>query len=137
MRRRTLFRLSKKSPYCRPGLPRFPHPLPIQLAHIAQWFHAASDTTRLAILELLSQRERCVSEIAEFLGAPLSTVSFHLRELTESGLIYLRRDGPWRYYGIRGDTLEHMMAFVRVVGPAMHRGTCPLSCCQDEGLRTQ
>lgn len=130
MSRRALLRIAKKWPHCRTGLPHFPHALPFEMAHVAQWFHAASDITRLHILELLSQRERCVSEIQEILDAPQSSVSFHLRVLRDSGLVQEHRDGRRKYYGLRGETLEHMIAFTLIVGPGMHKGTCPLDCCQ-------
>jgi len=130
MSRRELLEVATKLPRCRPGLPHLPHPLPSEMAHVAQWFFAASDITRLFILELLSQRERCVTELYRILGAPQSSVSFHLKVLKASGLISEHRDGRWKYYGLRGDTLEHMIAFTRIVGPGAHRGTCPLSCCQ-------
>ena len=112
------------------GLPRPPHPLPMDMARVAQWFHAASDITRLAMLEFLSQRERCVSELREVLGVPQSSASFHLRILRESGLVSERREGRRRYYSLRGETLDYMMTFTRTVSPGQHRGTCPLSCCQ-------
>lgn len=130
MRRRTLFRIAQKAPGLRPGLPRLPHPLPIDSVRVAQWFHALSDTTRLAILEFLSQRERCVSELQQMLGAPQSSLSFHLKVLQTSGVIQAHRSGRWKYYGIRRETLHFLIAFIQVVMPGKHAGTCALSCCQ-------
>lgn len=104
------------------------------MAHVAQWFFAASHITRLYILELLSQRERCVTELHDILGTPQSSVSFHLKVLKASGLISEHRDGRRRHYGLRGGTLEHMIAFTQTVGPGAHQGTCPLTCCQSSGL---
>ena len=130
MRRRTLLRIAKKLPRCGPGLPHLPHALPLEMAHVAEWFFAASDITRLYILELLSQRERCVTELHEILGAPQSSVSFHLKVLKAAGLVGVHRDGRRKYYGLEGDTLKHMIAFALIVSPRGHAGTCALSCCQ-------
>ncbi|SRR6266566_3335736 len=130
MRRRTLLRIAKYLPRKRPGLPHLPHPLPIEMARVAQWFHAASDTTRLAILEFLSQRERCVSELHEVVGGPQSSISFHLKVLRDSGLVRERRDGRWKFYSLGGETLAEMIAFIQIVSPGKHVGTCPLSCCR-------
>jgi ArsR family transcriptional regulator len=130
MRRRRLLRIAQKILRNREGLPRGPHPLPIEMARVAQWFHAASDTTRLAILQFLSPRERCVNELQQVLDAPQSSISFHLRVLRESGLVRERREGRWKYYSLRGETLKDMMAFTQVVSPGKHAGTCALSCCQ-------
>lgn len=130
MRRRSLFLLATRLGRAGPGFRRTTHALCLERAHVAQWFHALSDTARLAILEFLSQRDRSVRELTEILGAPQSNVSFHLKVLKEAGVVSERRDGRWRYVSIRGETLEHMVAFIKTVGPGVHRGTCPLTCCQ-------
>jgi ArsR family transcriptional regulator len=130
MRRRRLLQIAKQVLPHREGLPRVPHPLPLEVARVAQWFHAASDTTRIGILEFLSHKERCVSELQEILDTPQSRVSFHLRVLRESGLVRERREGRWKYYSLRGETLDYMIAFAQVVSPGKHAGTCALSCCQ-------
>jgi ArsR family transcriptional regulator len=130
MRRSLLLRFTYRWPRERPGLPHLPHALDLQLARVAQWFHAASDTTRLAILEFLSQRDRAAGELTGLLGVPAPRVCFHLKVLTESGLIRRYRDGRRRFYSVRGETLDLMLAFMRTVLPGAHVGTCPLSCCQ-------
>src|SRR5256885_13687476 len=129
MHRRTLLRLSRKRVRKWP-LPRLPHALPSDLAHAAEWFYAASDTTRLGILELLAHRDRAAGELQEILDVCPSRVSFHLRVLKKSGLVREQRSGRWRFYGLRGETLESMVAFTRTVMPRKHVGICPLSCCQ-------
>ncbi len=130
MRRRTLFRISKTWPGLRPGLPRLPHALPIDTVRVAQWFHALSDTTRLAILEFLSFRARCVSELQQILDVPQSSVSFHLRVLKEAGLICEQRDGAWAYYSLKRETLDYVIAVIQRLMPGKHAGTCALSCCR-------
>jgi ArsR family transcriptional regulator len=63
-------------------------------------FHALSDETRLAILEMLRNGERCVCELQDELDAAQSRLSFHLRVLREAGLVTDRREGRWSYYSI-------------------------------------
>jgi|SRR5687768_18248230 len=130
MRRRRLFLLATRLGRAGPGFRRATHALSLDRAHVAQWFHALSDTTRLAILGFLAQRSRSVSELAGILDVPQSSVSFHLKVLREAGVVSERRDGRWRYFSTRGDTLVHVVAFIRTVSPEAHRGTCPLTCCQ-------
>ena len=100
------------------------------MAHVGQWYHAMSDLTRLAILQLLSQRERYVKEIQEILGDTQPVVSYHLKILREAGLVYEQRAGRYKYFGLRTDTLEYMSQFPQVIGPGKHVGTCPLACCR-------
>ncbi len=131
MRRRTLLLIAKKTPLrIRAGLPHL-HAWDLEMAHVGQWFHAASDTTRLAMLEFLSQRARSQHEMVEILGAPQSSVAFHLRVLRDSGLVREQRDGRRKYYSLNGETFDYMIAFTRTVSPGAHRGTCPLDCCRD------
>jgi ArsR family transcriptional regulator len=72
-------------------------------------FKALSDPNRLAILELI--RKRCgpgckvsaeaagntVSEIAAQFDLSLSTVSHHVKELKNAGLIRCQKRGQWVY----------------------------------------
>lgn len=71
-------------------------------------FHALSDGTRLSILEMLRDGERCVCELQDKLDAAQSRLSFHLRVLKDAGLIADRREGRWSYYRIVPETLTEV-----------------------------
>ena len=45
---------------------------------LSRYFRVLGDPTRLRILEALLERERTVSELVQFVGAPQSRVSNHL-----------------------------------------------------------
>ena len=130
MRRSILLRIARtRWPKERPGLPHLPHALDLQLARVAQWFHAASDTTRLDILESLSQRDRSAGELRDLLHVPRSRISFHAKVLMESALICRYRVGRQQFYSIQRESLDWMITFLRGVMPGAHVGTCPwLSC---------
>ncbi len=70
------------------------------LARAARLFHALSDETRLGILAMLGDGERCVCELQDALDVAQSRLSFHLRVLREAGLIDCERRGTWVYYWI-------------------------------------
>ena len=65
-----------------------------------QLFRAFADVTRLRILNLVAQRERCVCEFQEVLRVPQPTISRHLAYLRRSGLLVARRDGKWIHYSL-------------------------------------
>lgn len=65
---------------------------------VSQTFKALSDTTRIRILHLLSQRECSVNEIAEELSLLQTTVSHQLRFLKNLRLVKFRRAGTTLYY---------------------------------------
>jgi ArsR family transcriptional regulator len=71
-------------------------------------FHALSDVTRLSILDMLRDGERCVCELQDELDAAQSRLSFHLRVLREAGLVSDRREGRWSYYRIVPEALAEV-----------------------------
>lgn len=89
------------------------------LIRSAQLFHALSDETRLRVLELLREGERCVCDLSEALGAQQSRLSFHLRTLKEAGLVSDRRQGRWIYYAVRSEALDELELRLRPLRPAL------------------
>jgi ArsR family transcriptional regulator len=83
------------------------------LARTARLFHALSDETRLRVLELLRDGERCVCDLSEAVGAQQSRLSFHLRTLKEAGLVSDRRQGRWIYYAVRPEALGEVDSMLR------------------------
>ena len=71
-------------------------------------FHALSDPTRLGILEMLRNGERCVCDLQEELEAAQSRLSFHLKVLREAGLVLDRKEGRWSYYRIVPEALAEV-----------------------------
>lgn len=69
-------------------------------AHAVTLFHALSDETRLAVIEMLLGGERCVCELQEELGAAQSRLSFHLRVLKDAGFVNDRKEGRWVHYSL-------------------------------------
>ncbi len=70
------------------------------LGAIAELFKAFGDSTRVEILSLLLERERCVGEIAEAVGHTQSAVSHQLRILKQIHLIKYRREGKNLLYSL-------------------------------------
>lgn len=79
------------------GLPRDPAR---PCSNPNQLFKAFADETRLRILNLVAQRERCVCEFQEILQVPQPTISRHLAYLRRSGLLVARREGNWIHYSL-------------------------------------
>jgi ArsR family transcriptional regulator len=60
---------------------------------------------RLRILRLLEREELAVGEVAKVVQLPQSTVSRHLKALSESGWIAKRAEGPAAFYRLTPDEL--------------------------------
>ncbi len=61
-------------------------------------FKALCDETRLRIVELLLEQERCVCELVPPVGRTQSTVSIQLSKLEDLGIVESRREGKSIYY---------------------------------------
>jgi DNA-binding transcriptional ArsR family regulator len=68
-------------------------------------FNALGDRTRLTILELVREKERCVSEICEHFHISQPSVSHHLDILKRCGLVEAEKRGREVFYRYRGDTI--------------------------------
>jgi len=101
------------------------------LARAETLFHALSDATRLAILDMLRGGERCVCDLQDDLEAAQSKLSFHLKVLKDAGLVTDRREGRWSYYTIVPEALAEVHDLA--VGLQPKKGTLrvlqPGSCC--------
>ena len=70
------------------------------LAGTASLFIALGDKTRLRLLNLMRDREICVSSFTGTLGHSQPLISRHLAYLRNSGIVEARRDGKWMHYTI-------------------------------------
>jgi len=75
-------------------------------------FHALSDETRLAVLEMLRDGERCVCDLQAALDAAQSRLSFHLKVLKDAGLVTDRKAGRWSYYALNAERFAELEAVV-------------------------
>jgi len=74
---------------------------------LAAFAKAMSHPARIAILKILAQRNECIcGEIVEVLPLAQSTVSQHLKELKNAGLINGETDGPRSCYCINWKAFE-------------------------------
>jgi len=78
---------------------------PEALEHVAAFFQALSEPTRLQILNLLRQHEHNVGELAQLCGYTSANVSRHLALLTAQGLVARENRGTSAYYRIADDSI--------------------------------
>jgi DNA-binding transcriptional ArsR family regulator len=76
---------------------------------------ALAQESRLATFRLLVQAGpagMAASKIAEALGLPASSLSFHLKELGHAGLIVPRQQGRFIIYAAQFDTMNGLLSFL-------------------------
>ena len=67
-------------------------------ADLETLFKALADRTRLRLIQMLGDNERCVCDCVAVLQTNQPKVSRHLAYLRRAGLVTVRRDGKWTYY---------------------------------------
>lgn len=78
-------------------------------------FKALSDETRLKIFLILLEGEKCACKLHEQFDCTQPTISYHMRVLTESGLVESRRSGATTCYSVRpevGKAVTTLMALL-------------------------
>lgn len=69
-------------------------------------FKALAEPARLQILDILSCGTVCACEILEGMNISQSTLSHHMKVLTECGLVSGRKEGTWMHYTINSDKIS-------------------------------
>lgn len=75
-------------------------------------FKAISDESRLKIIDMLSCDNMCACDILEKLNISQSTLSYHMKILTDSGLIDVTRDGSWMRYSVNKTKFNEIFTFL-------------------------
>ena len=77
-----------------------------QFNRLLQFFQVFSNESRLRLIGHLANGERSVGELAQLLDLKEPTVSHHLAELKELGLVTVRAEGNMRIYQLNAKALE-------------------------------
>jgi DNA-binding transcriptional ArsR family regulator len=67
---------------------------------VADTFKLLGDATRVRLLDVLGQGERCVCDLASLVGISESAVSHQLRLLRAARLVRVRRSGRLAFYAL-------------------------------------
>jgi ArsR family transcriptional regulator, arsenate/arsenite/antimonite-responsive transcriptional repressor len=78
-------------------------------------FKALADRHRVKILNRLltaDGQDVCVCEFEEMLDLKQSTVSYHLKQLLDAGLVEREKRGPYAYFSIADGALQQVCALL-------------------------
>jgi rhodanese-related sulfurtransferase len=78
--------------------------------------HAVSTPKRLELLDLLSQGEKTVEQLAEHSATPLKNTSAQLRVLRQARLVEPRREGQHVWYRLADDAVAAFLAALQALG---------------------
>ena len=86
-----------------------------EAGELERLFSVLADRQRIKILNLLASAEDsvCVCELVPALGLKQPTVSYHLKQLSQAGLVERERRGTFAYYRLVPGALERVGAVLR------------------------
>jgi ArsR family transcriptional regulator, arsenate/arsenite/antimonite-responsive transcriptional repressor len=83
---------------------------------LARAFRALGDPHRVRLLSLIAAAdggEACICDLTEPLGLSQPTVSHHMKQLTEAGLVTREQRGKWAYYRVATTTMTALSDTLR------------------------
>ncbi len=98
----------------------------------AKVFKALADEKRLRILELLQSGEKCACVLIDLLEIPQSSLSYHMKILTESGIVEGRVEGKWTHYRISPFGAQIAVALLMQITSVDEECLCQGCHCQKD-----
>ena len=97
---------------------------------LARYAKALSHPARIAILETLAARSTCIcGEIVEVIPLAQSTVSQHLRELKDAGLIRGEIDGLKSCYCLNPEAVQELQELTNSLFKVLNQSVKSNKCC--------
>jgi DNA-binding transcriptional ArsR family regulator len=81
----------------------------------AEFFKTLGHPARIRVLELLSERERCVAEMLPEVGIEPAHLSQQLAVLRRANLVVTRREGSTVYYALTSPHVAELLAVARQI----------------------
>jgi rhodanese-related sulfurtransferase/DNA-binding transcriptional ArsR family regulator len=78
--------------------------------------HAVASPKRIEVLDLLSQGEKTVEQLAEQSAMPVKNTSAHLRVLRQARLVETRRQGTYVFYRLADDDVFRFLRELQALG---------------------
>lgn len=82
--------------------------------NLSEVFKVFGDPTRIKILWVLFDNEKCVYDISESLDMSQSAISHQLRVLKQARLVRSRRDGKNTFYSLNDEHVERIIEQVLI-----------------------
>ena len=86
-----------------------------EAAELERLFRVLGDRHRLRILNILLRADGqavCVCEFTDQLGLAQPTVSYHLKQLTEAGLLEREKRGTFAYFRVHAEAMQQLQSLV-------------------------
>ncbi len=98
-----------------------------RIAQQAAVLKALAHPSRLLMVRALADGPRCVCELTGLVGSDMSTVSRHLSQLKQAGLLSDRREGTSIFYALRAPCVLRFLDCIDTVIDGDEQAL--VSCC--------
>lgn len=78
-------------------------------------FKALADETRLKIIEMLSCGEMCACDFLESFQISQPTLSYHLKILSDCGLVQSRKEGSWIIFSNNNEMISSVQDYLKYI----------------------
>jgi ArsR family transcriptional regulator len=88
----------------------------VEAQALARMFKALGDPTRVRLLSLIAahpEREACICDLIEPVGLSQPTVSHHMKQLVDAGLVVREQRGRWAFYRLVEERLLALSGALR------------------------
>jgi len=99
------------------------------LGEYAVIFKALGDETRLKILAMLTKKKTCACKILEEFNFTQPTLSYHMKQLSDSGLVDAEKRGKWVYYSLNCERIDVLQKFMAKISEIEKMAGCR---CEEE-----
>jgi len=85
-------------------------------AELERLFQALADRHRLKVVNMLAQADGqaiCVCDFQDTLGLKQPTVSYHLKQLVDAGVLAREQRGRFAFYSLRAGVLDRIAELLR------------------------
>lgn len=94
---------------------------------------ALADETRLRIIDMLRCGELCACKMLKQFSITQPTLSYHMKILTECGLVEARREGAWIHYSLCAQRAQEITQYLDVLmAPKANSDLNKEDCCDEQ-----
>jgi ArsR family transcriptional regulator, arsenate/arsenite/antimonite-responsive transcriptional repressor len=109
----------------------------MKISEVVGALSALAQESRLALFRLLVKRGPqgfTPTQLTEKLGVPGPTLSFHLKELQQAGLVQARREGRFLYYSPNFPRMNDLIGFLSQNCCSLADRDCGPACSPECGV---
>lgn len=82
------------------------------MKEILKFLKHSVNPNRLKILDILKSGEHCACKLLEILDVSQSTLSHHMKILTDSKIVNVRKDGKWSHYSLSREGIQFAIDYL-------------------------